>query len=470
MESESESEYICGQQCYSYLIFKDSKGLTNAKNGYNGNVDFSNNDTSIVIQNVINALTSGGKIFIKAGIYAISQVIYITSNIIVEGEGIDKTILETSDQTYIMTSNWILKNDIKIKDVQFKSSSASTSALVYIKNCNEIHIDRCKFDGGNDAGLSLSKCERSSITNCIATNAAHKAAGAGINVTGFGGIISSNIAYLNKCVGIAVVQSGNDSQYWECVVSNNICYENGTGDRTYPGHGIEIESSNRVIVIGNHCYKNDQYGIISYKSKNTLIIGNYTYKNDRNGIVPHGDVNGNPAEIEECDLITGNITSDNTYAGIALWNAQKCYISSNIVMNNGTGGITENENFSGFTNYNIIKDNDVRYQVIDQIIILGDNTIVIENIGYITENSVLSDPFVIDSTGIRQVIIPHGLSITPEVQDCSLTVMKDTDVLDWTYNLFIVDKADSSNVVAKINITTASMTKGATAKLGLKIG
>jgi hypothetical protein len=91
-------------------------------------------------------------------------------------------------------------------------------------------------------------------------------------------------------------------------------------------------------------------------------------------------------------------------------------------------------------------------------------------IGYVTENTVLSPAFAIDGVALITVTIPHGLSITPTIQDCTLTVLEDTNVDDWGYNLLKVDNVGAANVVAKINVTVASATGGATAKLSLRIG
>jgi hypothetical protein len=82
---------------------------------------------------------------------------------------------------------------------------------------------------------------------------------------------------------------------------------------------------------------------------------------------------------------------------------------------------------------------------------------------------VLSSTFAIDSTGLKTITIPHGLSVTPSKQDCQLTVVAETAVDDWSFNLLKVDAVDATNVTAKINVATASATAGATARLGLLV-
>jgi len=73
----------------SYTIFIDDDGLIKAKNGKTSVIDFQGTDPSTVIQLAVNALTNGGIIFIKRGVYNISKTINISSPVIIEGEGPD---------------------------------------------------------------------------------------------------------------------------------------------------------------------------------------------------------------------------------------------------------------------------------------------------------------------------------------------------------------------------------------------
>jgi hypothetical protein len=101
---------------------------------------------------------------------------------------------------------------------------------------------------------------------------------------------------------------------------------------------------------------------------------------------------------------------------------------------------------------------------------LATDRIIRNNPGYLTENTVLSPTFAIDATGVKTVTIPHGLAITPAVEDCAIWVVEDTAVDDWGYDLLKVTATDATNVTVKINVSTASLTAGATAKIGLRVG
>ena len=46
----------------------------------------------------------------------------------------------------------------------------------------------------------------------------------------------------------------------------------------------------------------------------------------------------------------------------------------------------------------------------------------------------------------------------------------DASVTDWAYNLLAIDSIDDTNVTVKVNVSTASATGGAKAKIALKVG
>src|SRR3990167_1891627 len=83
--------------------------------------------------------------------------------------------------------------------------------------------------------------------------------------------------------------------------------------------------------------------------------------------------------------------------------------------------------------------------------------------------TLLSGTFAIDSTGIKTVTTAHGLSVTPSIQDVQVSVTEDSNVDDWAFNLLKVESVDATNVVCKLNVSTASATGGATAKLALLV-
>ena len=68
----------------SYVIYKQGNVIY-AKNGETGAVEFSGTDAATVIQQAIDALTSGGKIFIKAGTYTLTNSLTLKPGVSIEG-------------------------------------------------------------------------------------------------------------------------------------------------------------------------------------------------------------------------------------------------------------------------------------------------------------------------------------------------------------------------------------------------
>lgn len=83
--------------------------------------------------------------------------------------------------------------------------------------------------------------------------------------------------------------------------------------------------------------------------------------------------------------------------------------------------------------------------------------------------TVLSAAFDISSTGIKTVTTAHGLASTPNIEDVHVSVVEDSNVDDWAYDLLKIESVDATNVVAKINISTASVTGSQTARLGILV-
>lgn len=71
----------------SYIIFKDDSGAICAKNGESGRIDYRSSNASSVIQSALNAMTEGGKLLIRNGIYSITAPMTISNSYVtIEGE------------------------------------------------------------------------------------------------------------------------------------------------------------------------------------------------------------------------------------------------------------------------------------------------------------------------------------------------------------------------------------------------
>jgi len=100
---------------------------------------------------------------------------------------------------------------------------------------------------------------------------------------------------------------------------------------------------------------------------------------------------------------------------------------------------------------------------------LGTHIYIYYNVGWITENDVLGPQFAVDAVALVTFNIPHGLSVTPTKQNCQLTLLQDTAVTDFRTTLIMVTATDATNVACAVNVSTASATGAAKARLGLKV-
>lgn len=88
-----------------------------------------------------------------------------------------------------------------------------------------------------------------------------------------------------------------------------------------------------------------------------------------------------------------------------------------------------------------------------------------------TANTLLSPTFAVDSTGTKSLTIPHGLNVTPNPQDISLTAsIASGGPTDWRPVLIQLDgNPNSTNIFARVVVGTASATGGATARLSVLV-
>ena len=95
--------------------------------------------------------------------------------------------------------------------------------------------------------------------------------------------------------------------------------------------------------------------------------------------------------------------------------------------------------------------------------------LVHHNLGWTTETNIISADFAIDSVAVVEVTTAHGLDVAPSIEDIAVMVLESTAVDDWACGYVKVHEVTSTNVVCKVNVTTASATGGAKAKLGIKV-
>lgn len=434
----------------SYIIFKDVDGKIKAANGATGVVDYSGTDATVVIQNVINVMSDGQTLFIKYGIYDLTTAaINVTKAINIIGEGVGTTGISSNGMMY----GCVLQRAGTVLNVSLTNNKFN----IFIKNIGLDGIDQ------SNSVLILRKFH-GTVSNVIIKNG-----NIGLDAQdAWTSDYYSIKAYGNNIGGQIATSAVSQSNFYACAFNFN--------DDT----GFVKSLGSSVNFMGCNFEANGQFGI-RIESGFLNLDGcyfetnpNYRLDNQTTGAhikIGTDTIYPNTIRISNCYL-GGQDTNINIIQADRIW-VRHGY---NILIENCL--FYQSSGQTVRTDINNDQGSDVQILLVNCFefhdgIWTIDGTTGITSIntkGWITKNNVISGTFAVDSIGIKIVTIPHGLNIVPNVQDCCLTVIQNTAVDDWAYNMIKVVLTDATNVTVKINISTASKTVGATAKLALRVG
>lgn len=288
---------------FSFIIFTC---LTCALNTTSGSNQFSNSDTALVFQEVINSMPNGGSIFVKQMNSTMNNQVNITKNIQIQGSGIDKTIFNRGhDKNYVFYLN---DSNSKISDITINGQGQSyqhSNTEIIMSGSND-KIESVKVYNFQHLGLG-SVSNHGEISDCqvYGQNYTHSSYGiwAARNYTvsihdcdiennWLGGIYAagtSNIYnnYLMKNhiqdypTGggqIAIDQANNYFSY----VHDNVVLQEGNQDTI----GIEIGGGKAIV--SNNFVTNNLYGIVAdgpgkMVFADNLLLNSYRWCIERNG-------------------------------------------------------------------------------------------------------------------------------------------------------------------------------------------
>ncbi len=492
----------------SYIIFQDSEKVY-AKNGMTGKIEFHGSDASGVIQSVINALsTTGGKIFIKAGTYILStkathtiaslgiiyndclQIISL-NNIKIIGEGKGATILKLADGSWTNLTNpaciiWAYNYiNFELGNLTLDGNKANQTGHIYqdgagniltggLRGGAYIHDFESKNSGGNPIYLGYNSGgyeNKACVFNLYTHDNDQPFMLDNVTNSNVSNIISENdgTATATK-IGFEIYGANNYTSRDDKLQLNNITV---LGGRLYTYHANGVSINNLVVD------RNDVYSSIEANTTGLLTLNNINIRNSNSssssfGILAHDSII--QANIGYVSSFVSLYASNNgsIYASnLKLFgnsSTMKSFLNSKLVALNCYLVPTVGQymfNVDGTSRLTLIgcqsETLENKYIHPTAILTASKNT----NMGNLTECSVLSDIFAIDSTDIKTITIAHGLAITPAVQNCYLTIVTPTTT-DFSATVWI-DSVNSLSVIAKVNVSTASATNGATAKLALRV-
>jgi len=384
------------EKAASYVIRKN--GATyEAINGSTGKISFSGANAATVINSCITALSaSGGTIFIKNGQYDITASINLTGakSITLTGEtraleiagwgtrlnaanGLNSPVITSNNGAEIDAS-------LLIKDLIISGNSVGQGVNadgIYFKNTfystiENVYVYDAKFDG-----FSILQSEVILIKNCYAFNNKHH-----------GFYIPTNEARLTNC------QTAN----------------NALAGIFFSGFGVHL---NNVLA-----WQNAQYGIIGNILDDFSIVDCDSWNNAFDGINIDTSTGGRIIGCESKNNAAG-------HAGILLVDAIGVLVLGNQVFDD-QGAPTQDYGIyeTGTSNYNVILGNRIDGCVTSNIRVIGANTKVKYNQGFVTENRV---PATITAAA-TSIVVPHLCDYTPAVGDIhpTLTNLPTNDIGD----------------------------------------
>ena len=306
-----------GVETASYIIFKDDEGFVYAKSGDTGEIEFSGTDAAIVINNALNALTSGRTwketVFLK-GNFSLTKtggeqcltipsytILKIDGQLIYDEVPVGKVFLISNSAHGAGNTN------IDIIGGRWNGNYPDTNCAeggIYFNNVQNFSITQTEIVNTDGTGIYLRKCSDGTIIeNTLDNLGVDTTGGAAIGLTGTNRTDVSHNRITNSAGGIylgAEDASGFRYCQYNRIVANHIENVNRDAISLYPSQSV-------------NCYV--RFNVVS---GNTLI--------DCSGDGQHAGVkvghHVGDAHVEENDIIGNVITfhmHSTTAGGIAVF-------------------------------------------------------------------------------------------------------------------------------------------------------
>ena len=281
-------------------------------------------DDTTAIQTAIDTIAaSSGFVFFPSGTYIVTSGITLESNLCVQGQCKEDTIIKYTGLNNDDVMSALSKTGICIKDLSFEggylAGTRTTSHILEFSTCTDICVRNCKFtESPRETIIFRDSCVHCGVFDCHFN-------------TMYGG--SGHIYFLTTCTHMSAVRNYFITSMGGCIWASNAC------EYLYIEQNRCDESEFELIGIRWDC----NYG---------RVVGNVATQTGDNGI----SVTGSGFTVSE------NVCYNNNFAGIAIYGNQNS-VTGNILFDNGTvggnlyAGMLLAAQFGGLASYNSVADN-----------------------------------------------------------------------------------------------------------------
>jgi len=273
----------------------------------------------------------GGKVFVKAGTYTNATDLILYTNIELEGEDNDTTIIDfnnTANKIKAEGNAGLHLKNIHVSNLKFVNRNSNANGAVYFYYCDDISVKNCKFDNnvsvttpfGNS--IRLDQCTRAVIRENYLSSGDY-------------------FVYATTSTKVEIIENQLEALNYSIVKAETVVrlyvhanYSTGTNDVAIRGS----DCSNAQIT-DNHLILTSNDGInmsLSTFSDRCIIANNYIEVNE--DCVIGIDVSG---DSDNC-IIIANIISGGIDTGIWLDDGDNTLVANNQLVDNAVGILIDN--------------------------------------------------------------------------------------------------------------------------------
>jgi parallel beta-helix repeat protein len=339
-------------------------------------------DISAVIQAAVDNAAEG-RIFIKKGTYTLKTPITVRSNLIIEGEGTENTVITQGTNenlsAFFTEVAAAQKNFFVLKDLTCDGNKANNThgRAFYGVNISDSYFEYLNLVKFADETILL---EEDSLNNRIIFNRIAEG-----DVT---------MVKLDGTTGLA---------RWNMLFGNEI--EQGEASYVHIVNGRDNSISYNILMKGAGAYAFAGAAIIIEKEPGAFEGAGYNNEVAHNMIdQPQGAGTGDCVRLITADhtKIQSNTLYGGVRSGIYLDDSTYTLITENSILSNGTGILEVGTSDASFIQGNAILDNTT------QVTLIGAATRIMNNRGFVTENYGVA-------VGASPITVAHGLSGIPDV-------------------------------------------------------